>query len=122
MKKTKQQIIDELKKELEISRKNLQLSVGTFHDRDERLNKILCPDRIYSIANMKNFDQLCDEIVALKTKVSTEGGLLPYIDHTIREENAKLWYLVRVTLKDPLIKEPFDMQRQESRFNSPNFN
>lgn len=63
-----------------------------------------------------------NRVSQLKERVTTEGGLLPLIDHTIKEENAKLWYLVRVAMNDKSIEEPRDMASDKSRFTRPDFN
>lgn len=40
----------------------------------------------------------------------------------LREENAKLWYMVRLSMNDASIHEPINRETNQSAFNRPDFN
>lgn len=83
----------------------------------ETLIGILKPTSSYKLS----WAEIEREIISLKERVSVEGTYLPMIDRAFKEENAKLWYLIRVAMHDKLIEEPLDIQKDSSRFDKPNF-
>ena len=112
MKQTKQQIINDLVKENErLTNKNKFLT-----EIFEKIEKTLL--------GRCNFDvnSILEEIIRIKQQNTAEGKILPIVDWTIKEENSKLWYLIRLAMKDETIKEPMYISRMESKFKKPDFN
>lgn len=118
MKQNKQQHIDTLTKTLDEERIRNQKLEDILSNLKRDLASILKIDDWCG----KNFEFFKSEISKLQGRVIAEGQMLPLINHEIMEENSKLWYLIRVAMKDEKNVEPFNMQTGMSRFTKPNFN
>lgn len=73
-------------------------------------------------ASQHSPDEILQRAHELSITVAKEGEILPLIDHAIKAENAKLWYLVRVAMDDKQVTEPRNILSDTSKFNRPNFN
>ena len=92
-KQTKQQRIEELEEQLLKSQNN-------FREADDELDKLkeLFPKKQYSLIDD---GEVLEKVRGLQSyRQRTEGAMLGY-DSLLKEENKKLWHLVRVSLNDP---------------------
>lgn len=68
-----------------------------------------------------SFDRIITAVAQMSGAVVSEARILPHIDHNIKGENAKLWYLIRVAMNDKSIQEPKGYENLRSAFSPPNF-
>jgi hypothetical protein len=103
----------------------------SFTQTKDRLCKLLNTGSGYSMtidsrsglttraSNPETWDEIFEVIAHMKGKLSAEGKLLPMIDHTIRDDNEKLWHMLRLALKDPNIKMKVDPNTMRDQFGNP---
>lgn len=65
--------------------------------------------------------ELISEIVGLKATVRSEGASLPMTQRILKEENTKLWYMIRVAMGDKNLEEPIEIDTNRSMFPLPGF-
>ena len=65
--------------------------------------------------------EIQEEVSHIKGRLYSEGMMIPIIEHNMRDENSKLWYLMRVVLGDKGREEPFDPGSLRNKFREPNF-
>ena len=120
MKKTKDQIITELKETVDRIDKERIAVYEKLQDLQTYFDKLLFrQDYTKQRAGWENIKM---EVAKIKGSLTTEGQMLPIREHYVKEENSKLWYLIRVAMNDKSIKEPQDFSKLQSKFINPDFN
>ena len=115
----------ELEEKLRLITEDRDELASSLHNRQVELSELLFGKvRTYGIdSNAKrNWKQIFGKIGEIQGKVITQGQILPMIDHEIKDENTKLWYMIRVAMGDKGREEPVDPITNQSKFKHPNFN
>lgn len=83
-------------------------------------------NRLAEILNIasrgKGWEDLILEVRAVRTQATTEESLARWFNGAISNENAKLWYMLRLFSKDPEAKPPHDFAMREDKIGTPNWN
>lgn len=120
MKKTKEQLEVELTKQ-EILTKEAERSLYTLR---QELSELLSGSINYrsglgSYSDTLTWNQIKARIAQFKGQALGEGKILPMVEWHIKEENAKLWYMIRVAMGDEKRTEPRNLEMMEKVFKNP---
>ena len=112
--------IDILYKKIEkLHEEKKEVDSQLYNFRD-RLTKILYPNQGYNLRE-PGLNALLDKVANLSGQSLREGQMISMAEHYAKEENAKLWYLVRMSMGDKNLTEPITPDTGMSKFNKPNF-
>ena len=109
--------VDSLKNELD----NAEFALGRHR---KEIAEMLFGKEGYGLygSEKRDWPEIKVKIKDIKQELITEGKMISAIEVQTKEENSKLWYLVRVAMNDPKLTEPIKFESMESRFDRPNFN
>ncbi len=68
-----------------------------------------------------DFDKMIRRVYELRGEARVEGKARGEREYMLRQENAKLWYMVRLSMKDPDAKEPMETMADRPLVERPNF-
>jgi hypothetical protein len=114
-----QRTITTLNQELADREKDVREFEENGYTLRKQITEILLNGNGYSISyrpgsnEVKSWSDIKTSIARLTGMVTKEGEMNSRINHMMDAENARLWYLMRVVVRDPLIQVPVrpDIQR-----------
>lgn len=116
-KKDLQRTVDSLNERLSISEKKMSENWALYIFLKDTISEAIFDDR-----HSHTTEEIMVKIGNLQGRVWSEGALLPGIDHSLKDQNVKLYYLLRLALDDKNLEEPVDPENGQSKFFKPNFN
>jgi len=114
--------IKQLQEELSSARVQIRDHRDSVDELRDDLNKILGNTNSYSLNGRdKDWDEIKEAVRRMKTNLRIDGEVISVHSTLLKEENARLWYMLRAAMGDEHRSEPRDRINMESRIPKPNW-